>query len=191
MSYSADTFVADEQPTTAKWNKLWSNDASFNDGTGIADDAILGRHIAAGVVESESLNATIAFRAGMTGSVVITSEATVVFDSESFDLGSDYNNATGVFTAPVTGYYMIVAHLGLGNLADGAQVLMRIKVDGTAVALGTMVSANAANDPRSDVSDVIALTAGQQVTVTGEASVAESLDGGATVNYFGGFFIGV
>lgn len=35
MSYSADTFVADEQPTTAKWNKLWSNDASFNDGSGL------------------------------------------------------------------------------------------------------------------------------------------------------------
>lgn len=46
MVYSADTFVADEQPTTAKWNKLWSNDASFNDGSGIADDAILTRHIA-------------------------------------------------------------------------------------------------------------------------------------------------
>ena len=40
MAYSADTFVADEQPTTAKWNKLWANDASFNDGTGIASNAI-------------------------------------------------------------------------------------------------------------------------------------------------------
>jgi len=40
MSYSADTFVAGEQPTTAKWNKLWANDASFNDGTGIAAGAI-------------------------------------------------------------------------------------------------------------------------------------------------------
>ena len=45
MGYSADTFVADEQPTTAKWNKLWTNDAAFNDGTGIADNAILTRHI--------------------------------------------------------------------------------------------------------------------------------------------------
>lgn len=40
MAYSADTFVADEQPTTAKWNKLWANDASFNDGSGIANGAI-------------------------------------------------------------------------------------------------------------------------------------------------------
>lgn len=35
MAYSADSFVADEQPTTAKWNKLWNNDASFNDGSGL------------------------------------------------------------------------------------------------------------------------------------------------------------
>lgn len=45
MAYSADTFVADEQPTTAKWNKLWSNDASFNDGTGVGDNAIGSRQI--------------------------------------------------------------------------------------------------------------------------------------------------
>lgn len=55
MAYSADTFVADEQPTTAKWNKLWTNDASFNDGSGIADDAILYRHIAANNVKSDNL----------------------------------------------------------------------------------------------------------------------------------------
>ena len=44
MAYSADTFVADEQPTTAKWNKLWANDAAFNDGSGIAASAILASH---------------------------------------------------------------------------------------------------------------------------------------------------
>lgn len=56
MAYSADTFVADEQPTTAKWNKLWSNDASFNDGTGIADDKILTRHILDSNVTSDKLS---------------------------------------------------------------------------------------------------------------------------------------
>lgn len=58
MSYSAQTFVADEQPTTAKWNLLWSNDASFNDGTGIGDDAILARHINDGAVLPNSLLAS-------------------------------------------------------------------------------------------------------------------------------------
>ena len=30
MAYSADTFSNLEQPTLAKWNKLWDNDAFFN-----------------------------------------------------------------------------------------------------------------------------------------------------------------
>lgn len=46
MSYVAWSVVFGEQPTASKWNILGTNDASFNDGTGIADDAILARHIA-------------------------------------------------------------------------------------------------------------------------------------------------
>lgn len=30
MAYSPDSFTAGEVPTTAKWNKLWSNDADFD-----------------------------------------------------------------------------------------------------------------------------------------------------------------
>lgn len=56
MAYSADTFVADEQPTTAKWNKLWSNDASFNDGTGIADAALIARHYSSASIASAKLS---------------------------------------------------------------------------------------------------------------------------------------
>lgn len=46
MAYVAWSVVFGEQPTAAKWNILGTNDASFNDGTGIADDAIIARHIA-------------------------------------------------------------------------------------------------------------------------------------------------
>jgi hypothetical protein len=59
MAYSADSFVADEQPTTAKWNKLWTNDASFNDGTGIGDDTIDSRHYVAGSVDYEHLGSDV------------------------------------------------------------------------------------------------------------------------------------
>lgn len=62
MAYSADTFVADEQPTTAKWNKLWSNDASFNDGTGIADNAVITRHLADGTVGFSELAQVTKYR---------------------------------------------------------------------------------------------------------------------------------
>lgn len=45
MAYASFSVVFGEQPSAAKWNILGTNDASFNDGTGIADDKIHSRHI--------------------------------------------------------------------------------------------------------------------------------------------------
>lgn len=50
MAYTSWSVVFGEQPSAAKWNILGTNDASFNDGTGIADDAITYAHLAAGAV---------------------------------------------------------------------------------------------------------------------------------------------
>lgn len=44
--YTAWSVTAGEIPTTAYWNILGSNDASFNNGNGINDSAIVTRHIA-------------------------------------------------------------------------------------------------------------------------------------------------
>lgn len=53
--YTAITFVASEQPTTAKWNLIGSNDASFNTGDGFNDGIIIPRHLATGAVTSPAL----------------------------------------------------------------------------------------------------------------------------------------
>lgn len=42
---------------------------------------------------------------------------TIIFDTVRFDQNSDYNNGTGVFTAPVTGRYMFSASTRLEELA--------------------------------------------------------------------------
>jgi len=51
MGYSAISFSAGEQPTTAKWNILGSNDASFNDGTGIGTNAISGASLSTSAIK--------------------------------------------------------------------------------------------------------------------------------------------
>lgn len=53
--YTAITFVANEQPTTAKWNLIGSNDASFNNGNGFNDAIIINRHIADDAVKGNNL----------------------------------------------------------------------------------------------------------------------------------------
>lgn len=59
--YTAITFVANEQPTTAKWNLIGSNDASFNSGNGFEDGIIIARHLAANILANATtaINKTI------------------------------------------------------------------------------------------------------------------------------------
>jgi hypothetical protein len=59
MSYSAWSVVFGEVPTDTKWNLLGSNDDSFNDGTGIIDDAIIQRHLADESIGVEQLTSTL------------------------------------------------------------------------------------------------------------------------------------
>lgn len=54
--YTAITFVANEQPTTAKWNLIGSNDASFNNGNGFEDEIIINRHIGLGAVIPKNID---------------------------------------------------------------------------------------------------------------------------------------
>jgi len=54
--YTAITFVANEQPTTAKWNLIGSNDSSFNLGTGLEDAVIINRHLAANAVTGDKIS---------------------------------------------------------------------------------------------------------------------------------------
>lgn len=44
---------------------------------------------------------------------------TIIYDSENVDQGSDYDNTTGLFTAPVTGVYQFSASVDFGPFAVG------------------------------------------------------------------------
>jgi len=76
MAYTAWSVVFGEQPSAAKWNILGENDASFNDGTGIADGAITGDKLdTASVVHKTS---TPAGNSDSTGSFATWGSTTTV-----------------------------------------------------------------------------------------------------------------
>lgn len=54
--YTAITFVAGEQPTTAKWNLIGSNFESFRLGNALEDNAVLARHLAANIINSSKID---------------------------------------------------------------------------------------------------------------------------------------
>jgi hypothetical protein len=58
LGYTADSFAAGEQPTAAKWNELFANDVSFNNGTGIGTNAIAAASLATNAIKLANITDT-------------------------------------------------------------------------------------------------------------------------------------
>ena len=84
-----------------------------------ADDLVIGKGSALGttahIVTDENGHVTMPLQTafltyvGSTQNVNSTNTTEINFDTEVFDLNSDYNTSTKRFTAPVTGKYMLHA----------------------------------------------------------------------------------
>jgi len=61
MAYASWSVVFGEQPSAAKWNILGTNDASFNDGTGIGTNAIAAASLATDAICLGSITKTSNF----------------------------------------------------------------------------------------------------------------------------------
>jgi len=55
----------------------------------------------------------------------------IVFDTELFDQASNYNNSTGIFTAPVTANYLLIGVVGFIS-SSGGTTTAQIQVNATA-----------------------------------------------------------
>lgn len=80
MSYAAWSVVFGEQPTASKWNILGTNDASFHDGTGIDDDAILTRHLLLNNVTGPKLSTNAVYLGRSTVTATVTPSGTTETD---------------------------------------------------------------------------------------------------------------
>jgi hypothetical protein len=186
MAYSADTFVADEQPTTAKWNKLWSNDASFNDGTGIGDNAILNRHITTGNLYSSKFYNPYKWSAYRSAALSPVTDVTIPFEVELFDTSNNYSTSTGLFTAPIAGFYWIQG--SLFNAASSTYYITQINKNGSLFRYfpGTNLTSSPA---MSGGSDILLLAANDTVGLAAHSSATVALNPGVTNCYFNGFLI--
>lgn len=108
--YTSWSVTAGEVPTTAMWNILGSNDASFNTGNGFNDGIILTRHIGAGVqvapVESNPNKFSVY------PSTAWTQNIKVAFDTPLFDTASSFNTSANWYVIPKSGFYQLSTWLG-------------------------------------------------------------------------------
>lgn len=154
MAYASWSVVFGEQPSAAKWNILGSNDASFNDGTGIASMS----HAVTTVTNPYKFSA-LHNASQNSGNAAF---AQVSFNTELFD--SNGNFASSTYTAPVNGFYLFGARIH--TTSSPTRLIIALYKSGTEIARGT------------DVSDDEAQAAGTGVMVTKllQLSAADTID---------------
>ena len=91
----------------------------------------------AGTLTIASLPSSTAFMAYVTSTISnVTGDGTVytvLFDTKSFDLGTNYTTASGIYTAPTTGYYTFGYNINLeGLLVSHTQLYCVITANGVA-----------------------------------------------------------
>lgn len=121
---------------------------------------------------------------------------TVIFDVELFDVGSNYNPATGVFTAPVAGKYAfssVVNCVGCTIATDFQfSLVTTAKTYYKSVARAAASTAECVSLSMPFVNMAAGDTARMKIQVSGEASDTVDLNGDATfaIAWFNGALVG-
>jgi hypothetical protein len=149
----------------------------------ITDLAVTTDKVAAGAITSEKLTSTIGFYATPTGNLP-ASPGDITTYTEVVDYGGDF--ASGVFTAPVDGFYAFTYNWRIADTAS--RVEGYIEKNGTEVAHSMSKGGSANNDPTPTNTIYINLAANDTVLAGGwnEAGAAAFLTG----SYFCGYLIG-
>jgi hypothetical protein len=181
MSYSADSFSAGEQPTTAKWNKLWSNDASFNDGTGIAAMTAGGT-----TAVKNSYKFSVYRNAALTTSV----NGVVTYDTRVFDTGSNLDIVTnkGRFTAPIAGFYQFEAALALQYGGSGNIYSLSFWKNGSNYHTGYQTVSTTTQTIIGQATALIQLAASDYIEVVSQGASTTATVGQQNT-YFHGFYV--
>lgn len=89
---------------------------------------------------------------------------TIVFDTEVYDQGSNFNTGTGIFTAPVTGKYLFTAGILFQGLLTTHQPLLQNLTSGLTLNYGNYEATFGGNFPMS-CSWVVSMTAGDTAKI--------------------------
>lgn len=108
----------------------------------------------------------------------------IVHDSENFDTNSNFSTSTGLYTAPINGFYVFFARCAVNA---NMQLIQYFYKNGSLYSRGSQLLLNATQG--ANHYDIIQLTAGDTVGNYVGKTTANAFEVGSIVFYFGGFLI--
>lgn len=121
MAYQSWSVVFGEQPSASKWGILGTNDASFNDGTGIFG---LYKNLLA--VDSNPYK----FKAYRNAAYTPANSTITKYpwDAEEFDTNNNFDTTNNRYVCPVSGFYYFSTHMQTGTTT--ARILIMLYKNG-------------------------------------------------------------
>lgn len=157
---------------------MGTNDASFNDGTGVAALSYAVTTLTNPYKFRASRNA-----AANTGNNAF---AKITFDTEQYDSNSNF--ATGTYTAPVNGFYHFDANFAAVITSDAQEIIISLYKNSAEAARGSNSRASGASQTNAaHASADLQLTAADTMETFAYGSAAFALSVAAiTITYFNG-----
>lgn len=105
-----------------------------------------------------------------------TSGTTAIFDTIDNQNGSGYSNSTGVFTAPVTGWYLLSANINIQNSSGGAvSVTYNIVANSVNVATYTIASLPNGGTQAVSLNAICFLSATNTASIVGNSAFTATI----------------
>ena len=152
---------------------------------------IVTRHLGSSAnlaIPSNQLSNAYKFSAYRVAAATVNGSALVVMDTKQFDTGTNFSTGTGVFTAPIAGFYWFYGQLT--SSGNPTYMWADIIKNGTSVRRGNRESASNGNGIQVSVGMLIQLASNDTVGLGATTGSLVSLEvGDALKCYFDGFLV--
>lgn len=173
MAYASWSVVFGEQPSAAKWNILGTNDASFNDGTGIGAGVIGNSQLATGVPVQV---VSVSYSAVATGTTIIPFDDTIPQNTE----GDEYMSLA--ITPKSTSNILVIEVAFFGSISIGNDLILALFQDSTVNAIAATSQYNVTATARNSIKLIHRMAAGTTSSTTFKLRAGPAAAGTTTFN---------